>query len=534
MATGSGAMWVLLGLMSLLLLVHVVTRHDAPVSAALHFPVHMGVSAPTGNTAKAATAATVEAAAAAAAARVSKVHAKTTPLQGAQAKDYAAAASSRATDKVDPPQLPQISPALSPATADAPRWQSSWRSEEWRKPCAPLLARLTAIEDLARSDPSASRPVVWHCGCATGVGDRWRGIRRAALMATTYGRPFALETTPEINFTATEAGVMPRSELVDWRRRFAETMPVIRELQARLPGEVWEEHDGKGPRVSLGTLLGRAGSQQHYILTKSYPDPGSAEATALKNIFGVDPSPSNHHLPSFCMTRALLVPTPPMIDMLESLHLEQDDQPGEHFFHLNPFLVGVHVRFGRIKGDWGQQRADDEDATSILSCAWNMTMSWLQTGTSPRMLGLDTEPLDAVRWLLASDDPLRLRNMTEAFVMARGHVLAPHHHLQTVYVNQGIVRHITATSTRHHDAKDVFTRIWLDLLLLAESHTCVFARSGFPRLGCGLSARLALNAGRENEWMPVNDPVKHLRGSNAQFLCDSWTWKTGKGDGLRG
>ena len=122
-------------------------------------------------------------------------------------------------------------------SAEAARpWSSSWRTNDWQQACAPLLTRVREIETREREAPGQVRPVVWHCGCATGVGDRWRGIRRAALFAALYSRPFAFETTAEINFTASEAGVLPNTALLDWRTRFSQTMPVILQLQVCLQG----------------------------------------------------------------------------------------------------------------------------------------------------------------------------------------------------------------------------------------------------------------------------------------------------------
>ena len=76
----------------------------------------------------------------------------------------------------------------------------------------------------------------------------------------------------------------------------------------------------------------------------------------------------------------------------------------------------------------------------------------------------------------------------------------------------------------------MYTRIWVDLLLLSESHACVFARSGFPRIGCGASSRMALQHGQMNEWLPFKEHEAAIRHHRPipELQCDSWHFGTGE------
>ena len=382
-------------------------------------------------------------------------------------------------------------PVFTAPSRAATTWQSSWRDDDaWRQPCQPLL-----IEATARGD-AGPKPVLWQCGCETGTGDRWAGIRRAALLATLHHRPFGFETTPELNFSPEDIGVMPHTKLLDWQTRFA---TALRQIQAG--SQVWEERGGTSPRVSLEKMLDDPQSDQLYIVSRSY-EPlmfSDAEERVLREIFQLPATPWTRRLPSFCMLRALLRPTTPMLDLLESLPLGGS---------VNPFSLGLHVRFGNIKGDYHRGRATDEDLDIVLSCAWNMTRDWTTHHESGSGVA-------AAHWLLASDDPGRLQRAAEAFLERQERA----NDLRTVLASHGAVSHVITTRS-----KEVYTRLWLDILLLSESHACAYVRSGFPELACAASTRAVLNRGRVNEHIPLaerRDPHGRYHAA-PPIACDSW------------
>ena len=217
------------------------------------------------------------------------------------------------------------------------------------------------------------------------------------------------------------------------------------------------------------------------------------------------------------MLRTLIQPTNGLLDLIEAQHLDFDED-GSDQMHLdaNPFIISIHLRFGGIQGDNKAIRATSDDTLTILSCAWNMTFSWIK---QQEIMVNNTSRIGsprhhAVRWYLVSDNIELLQKISREYITGKN---MHGHHLHLVVPKGGYIKHIV----RNKNGEDGFMRMWLDIFLLSESHACVYARSGFPQFGCRLSERRARHRGQYNEFTSQVDKGKFLKIAKP-LQCDNW------------
>ena len=160
--------------------------------------------------------------------------------------------------------------------------------------------------------------------------------------------------------------------------------------------------------------------------------------------------------------------------------------------------------------------ATSEDALIIMDCAWNLTHSWVAQKNISSLMQEKTpihQDLQPVRWILVSDNILRLKNLTDNYLLHRPKNGA---HLHVIVPRGGEVVHIV--KNQHIDA---IMRLWLDIFLISESHTCVFARSGFPEFACRMSERRAQHAGEYNEFTSSVDKRRFQQWRH-EMHCNDW------------
>lgn len=174
-------------------------------------------------------------------------------------------------------------------------WKSSFRNRtSWQSMCQPVVRRISRIHELERIDHR--KPMLYTCGCNTGLGDRWRGIVRFAMYALIHERPFGMEVSSELQESL--VGVEP--SIQNWRQRWQDfTKLNYEELVSA--GEIVVETKGSSWEISAAQNLSQ------YILTHSYPIGNGAVGT-LMSLLNMSNNRADELLLNFCVIRSLIQP----------------------------------------------------------------------------------------------------------------------------------------------------------------------------------------------------------------------------------
>jgi hypothetical protein len=208
---------------------------------------------------------------------------------------------------------------------------------------------------------------------------------------------------------------------------------------------------------------------------------------------------------TYCATRSLLRPTKPMIGLLDGTLAAAHSAVGGT---PNPFVLGVHIRFG---GKWkDRKRARDGDALRIIECAWNMTRRRATTAVDGGASG--------AIWTLASDDVERLRALVTGFTMDSGERERwAARRITLATADGGIVEHVSKSV--NGTTANAVRRLWHDWFLMSEAHSCALVRSSFPRTACYTSARRVSTGGLVQQMVTTLDLGRYTRTVPA---CDEW------------
>ena len=418
------------------------------------------------------------------------------------------------------PAVPAAKGTLSTPWTGALR--SSWHAGEYslQQSCGGML---TALE---RSRPMYAdrQPVVWKCGCkVSGLGDRLKGVLAAWMLAMVLGRPFLVENGGGFQSMADlEHGVEP--SLIDWRTGYAAYTKgprrnVLRTNRAsRMLGNQ-EAQDYDRPievvdqttpamvplvKAFIEKVLGGNGSllETEYFVGTTKQDFTADDATLISHPFREVYAHAH-----FCATRALFRPTPKLAGLIDGTLARVTKQ-----FTAEPFVVGIHIRFG---GKWKDPvRARDVDAQAIIDCAWNMTRS--------RSAGVGGSP--GALWLLASDNVERLDQLIAGFRAKPD--LAPLWEGERISIGipeGGKVEHVSKSANGTEDAS--IQRLWHDWFLMSEAHACTLVRSSFPRTACYTSSRRDWARGLVQQSVTKKDlGVYKKQNNNQPYIptCDAW------------
>lgn len=424
----------------------------------------------------------------------------------------------RSDNQPEPTSQRAAKPSPSPVPHERPSakvFRSSWHISDKQalSTCGELSKLLVAQQRLYKD----RQPVVWRCGCkVSGLGDRLKGIVAAWMLAMVLGRPFACETFP--SFQEHEYGIEPVG--ADWRvayaayiangaknrksvlyRNRAEAVLQQRDQNKDFarPIEITQTTPAKVKLVEEFIDMMKLGLNSKILGTEPFVGDG-------KNFTNDDATLVSHEWravyahATYCATRSLFRPTKPLTILLDKTLAKAHQVVGD--VH-NPYILGMHIRFG---GKWNdRKRARDSDALRIIECAWNMTQNRIAS-TQPGAI-----------WTLASDDVERLRKLVMEFASDRTLEKWRAGRIVLATGDGGLVEHVSKSA--NGTAVDAVRRLWHDWFLISEAHSCALVRSSFPRTACYTSTRRVQNSGLVQQMVTSLDLGRYSR---IVPVCDAW------------
>ena len=430
------------------------------------------------------------------------------------------------------------SAAASGALSDGPTrddmsTKSSWRTDEWRALCPRIVQWWRRVA-------SSGRAPVLQRVTDSGLGDRLRSIQRAFLLAYVSNRPLALQD---------ERGDFPPSileeSLIAWRPLAAQYGGAYDAYHSANDAfeRLMTQDDGRAIAIRRTAFPWQREALDEAFWTQWHRDDVDSERRAqwineTAPMAGwLDGDSEVAHL-RFCVLRALLKPTPVIIDALDAklgraaagmrtAWRKANDQMSTSgarrrrvasrsiLLRRNsdeealpaPRYVSVQMRFGgTFHGAHDPKRAGPADLAWGVACARNVSrLQRKPIDVSSAEKSTPSESADtggcpsATVLLLASDHADKLWDSVTAglvgSVRAQGSGDGGGGGAACVVMeSEGTVGHIYKDKSKDIDA--VRERTWLDWFLLAEAHDCVFISSGFAGSACAASLRRQRDGGR--------------------------------------